>query len=421
MCSNLHVAVQVDVDHARALLDEDPDLLEAADYDGGTPLHWAAGSNSPDGVKLLLRAGADTEVVNFLGHTPLSVAAQEGHKQTMALLIAAGATVDSVDGANETSPLLISSFNGGVESVRLLLEADASVNVTSELGYTAMALACLQGHVRVVQLLSSYGATRNFRLFEEVPMFLATPMPTMTFAVRPETLGKIDLRKLARAGISQVSTAAAREAAARAGGMFPEPPVIITAEQLATAKGHSDLASWLARSRGFTPLHHLEPLSQDAHQAKSVHHLPAFKGLLRHLIGVQLSDTWELPPMSLLDQALEACPGAYADKVRRQYNEASDRSLPTDILDHAPHPDSLVRRKKVYLCGLQGMCYRAVSAFSAGPQLSDKRAAGLLRSGADINAVAADGSTPLSLAQAIAAAEQAGPGSAVAQVLAACA
>ena len=63
MASDLHVAVQVDIDHARALLQENPDDLEYPDYDGGTPLHGACGMGHESCTRLLLDAGAERAAV----------------------------------------------------------------------------------------------------------------------------------------------------------------------------------------------------------------------------------------------------------------------------------------------------------------------------------------------------------------------
>ena len=91
----------------------------------------------------------------------------------------------------------MASQEGHLECVRLLLEAGAAVSQAKDNGSTPLLIACLKGHLEVAKLLSSYGASRA-----------ATP--------------------------------------------FGMP------EEIATSRGHADLAAWLVASRGWTPLQHLE-------------------------------------------------------------------------------------------------------------------------------------------------------------------
>ena len=52
----IHMAVQCDLVRAAELLLEEDLNLNVNDAWDATPLHWAAGSNSVDGVRLLLSA-----------------------------------------------------------------------------------------------------------------------------------------------------------------------------------------------------------------------------------------------------------------------------------------------------------------------------------------------------------------------------
>lgn len=71
----------------------------AMDDDGEFALHLAAAGNA-DAVRLLLRQGADLDVVNFRGQTPLDVARASGAKESQQLLEDVGARTSSATGAD---------------------------------------------------------------------------------------------------------------------------------------------------------------------------------------------------------------------------------------------------------------------------------------------------------------------------------
>jgi len=174
--------------------------------DGATPL-WAASSSGHAGaVSALLAAGAEVDPImqdpenNATAATPLWIASVRGHADVVSTLVNAGASIDWSGRVDQVTSLMAASQQDHVEVLTVLLEAGATVNHTDVDARTAMTLACSFGHLTCIKLLSSYGAARSF----------STPY-----------------------------------------GEF-------TAEEMATANDHEDLAAWLAESRHWsTPLHHL--------------------------------------------------------------------------------------------------------------------------------------------------------------------
>lgn len=152
---------QGDNEQVRAMMDEEPTLVNQYNQYGYTPLHYAgyfghvglaesllaqqadvhartnndmnnqplhatvAGNNAanrPPIVELLIAAGADVNARQEGGFTPLHGAAQNGDAATMRLLLAAGAdpAATADDGRDSRT---LAEESGDVEAIALLAEA----------------------------------------------------------------------------------------------------------------------------------------------------------------------------------------------------------------------------------------------------------------------------------------------------------
>ena len=139
------------------------------------------------------------------GWTPLVYAARHGNARATAFLLEAGVDVNQGTQYGDT-PLYFACTQGHTKCAELLLGAGASVDLANEFGQTPLYFACVHGHIQCAQLLSSYGANRDF-------------------------------------------------------------PHVRTPEYISAAFGHDALAEWLALSRKWSPLHHLEVLSPERTRA----------------------------------------------------------------------------------------------------------------------------------------------------------
>lgn len=131
-----------DVDRARALLDADPDLVDARAGDGFAPLHLAAWFGHPKVAELLLAKGADVEAVatNGSGLRPLHSAAAGGHEVIAHLLLDRGADIEAVQGAGVRA-IHSAAHRGDLGMVRLLLDRGADPSVATDDGRTPADLA----------------------------------------------------------------------------------------------------------------------------------------------------------------------------------------------------------------------------------------------------------------------------------------
>eukprot|EP00439_Symbiodinium_sp_Y106_P023600 s2265_g2.t2 len=119
---------------------------------------------SPNGhveiVRLLLHAGADSNLANSLGATALTAASRTGHAEVVQLLLEANADKDLAHNDGFTA-LQLASFKGRVDVARILLDAGADTNLADGVGITALMMASQNGHVELVHMLLGAGADRN--------------------------------------------------------------------------------------------------------------------------------------------------------------------------------------------------------------------------------------------------------------------
>jgi uncharacterized protein len=177
-------------DATRILLEAgvDPDTRDAR---GLTLAMIAAGHGLDDVLGLLLRRGADVNASIVMRHFPnvtvLMIAAGNKKLSTVKLLVEAGATLAVKDGNGETAlayarrsggkrviaylelvfereganaglTLHEAAQNGAAARVRELLQQGAAVDETDKHGATALMLAARKGHAEIAQLLCEAGA-----------------------------------------------------------------------------------------------------------------------------------------------------------------------------------------------------------------------------------------------------------------------
>ena len=174
-----------------SLIEQNPELVNARDKDGRTPLHWAcrgvhlevvrflvdkgadvnaedsnkvvplhslAVRNNTEAIELLLAKGADVDAKDYGADTALHYAAIYDAADTVALLIEKGADIESRDNYARTPLLLCARERGGPETIRILLQAGANVNARDKFKGSSLDLAAWRGKKEVVDLLLDAGA-----------------------------------------------------------------------------------------------------------------------------------------------------------------------------------------------------------------------------------------------------------------------
>ena len=142
--------------------------INAAQPDGMSALFWAVYYEQEDIVRLLLDAGADTNISNRYGLTPLIQSSINGNGELISLLIDAGANPNATTLQGDTA-LMNAAKAGTVQGVQALLDAGAEVDARDTYAYqTALMWATANNSADVVELLIENGADVNARSAEIV-------------------------------------------------------------------------------------------------------------------------------------------------------------------------------------------------------------------------------------------------------------
>ena len=161
----IHEAVKAgDIEKVKAMVDNDPALLYSKDELGKTPLHWAAGRDQLEIMRLLLDTyHVDVNVRNNNNGTPLHVSASQAHPDAAKILIQHNATIDARTKDNAT-PLHFAALKtkaGHLEVAKILIQNGADVNARMNNGATPLAMALHSGNQEMAQLLRASGAKQQ--------------------------------------------------------------------------------------------------------------------------------------------------------------------------------------------------------------------------------------------------------------------
>jgi ankyrin repeat protein len=127
------------------------------EYEGRTPLSWAAQEGRLAIVTILIHRGANLDEADKGRHTPLLRAVKSGHEAVAGLLINKGADVHAKD-TNGSTALILALENGLEAAARLLIDKGADVHAKNKYRWTALLSASRDGNEAVGRLLIDKGA-----------------------------------------------------------------------------------------------------------------------------------------------------------------------------------------------------------------------------------------------------------------------
>jgi len=154
-------AMRGDIAAVRALIEGGPgqDVVNVAQGDGMTALHWAAERGDTELTALLLKSGASvTAATRIGGHTALHVAAKHGNPAIVRALVDAKAAVNALT-TTGAAPLHFAAAAGDSESIALLLAHGAEIDIREpQWSQTPLMFAAAGGRTAAVKLLIARGA-----------------------------------------------------------------------------------------------------------------------------------------------------------------------------------------------------------------------------------------------------------------------
>ena len=165
----------------RLLLDAGASIHDTATstFGGQTAVHLASSHGCQEVLLLLLRVGADANIVDDCSHTALHNASVRGCKGIIESLLEYGADIDFAP-SDFFTPLYYATSIGEVENMKTLLDRGANINARSkypdELEWTPLHVAADAGYDAAVKLLLDRGAD-----IEAIADNLYTPLHLAAF------------------------------------------------------------------------------------------------------------------------------------------------------------------------------------------------------------------------------------------------
>ncbi|HWD92732.1 MAG TPA: ankyrin repeat domain-containing protein [Verrucomicrobiae bacterium] len=147
-----------EIRNIQAMIQNSPDLVNALNAQGETPLEDAAGKGQLVVAKYLLDHGAQVNGMGRNKETPLYRAANQGHKTMVELLLAHGADVNGGAGPNPLRQVVGEGYSGVAE---VLLANKADVNLPDNSGQRALHVAARYGGDDLIPSLITHGAEVN--------------------------------------------------------------------------------------------------------------------------------------------------------------------------------------------------------------------------------------------------------------------
>ncbi|KAJ5115954.1 hypothetical protein N7456_000302 [Penicillium angulare] len=132
----------------------------SSEFSSFIPVSWfLAAKYQEDWItQTLHRHGADINTLDDEGHSALTFAVEYESAEATELLLKNGANPDGDDKAPGDRPMLLAAHNGNVPVLEVLIQYGANIEITGNMGLTALRYACNRNQVDAVRSLLNHGA-----------------------------------------------------------------------------------------------------------------------------------------------------------------------------------------------------------------------------------------------------------------------
>lgn len=131
-----------------------------------TAVGAAAAYDNVAALKLLLEAGASTNLADTRGRTACMLAATAGSANAMQWLCLHHGDLDLAERVTGETAAFFAAANGQTEILRIIGEADGDLESSCNEGWTPAIAAALDGHVDCLYMLKRFGVDLNLRVRE---------------------------------------------------------------------------------------------------------------------------------------------------------------------------------------------------------------------------------------------------------------
>jgi len=149
-----------DLEAARAMLQQNPDLVSAENELGKQPLQYAISYRQQDAMEALLEAGADINAADHTGMTALHAAALVGWQDGTRWLLAHGADRNKRDRFGDL-PSHIAAIHGQGGIIKILFEDGDPLNEKNSAGMSPLDLARKHRKDRAAHFIEKLIASRS--------------------------------------------------------------------------------------------------------------------------------------------------------------------------------------------------------------------------------------------------------------------
>lgn len=137
--------------------------LNARDPYGRTPLHVATHARKAEAVRMLMRAGANHAMLEHDRYDAVTIAAVADDEPTLRVLLAEGASAKLITSRYDGTALIAAAHLGHAGVVKQLVEAGAPLDHVNNLHWTALIESVVLGnggprHTETLRLLVQAGA-----------------------------------------------------------------------------------------------------------------------------------------------------------------------------------------------------------------------------------------------------------------------